>query len=489
MGVKIASKEATVTARNLSGVFLLKVAQFPFLVLFIMFVPRIMGPEIYGKLALFISIITITSALVNIGVGDIHGRFISEHKAKGEWQIANRLFSNMLFFKTIISLFVSVILFFVLYLVYKDQFPSVYFLIICLIVLIRDWASVFFSLLFGLNKLVKFSLYEPVRRVLSLSLILIFFHYYGLLGAIGAIVIVDVSLLVLGVVWTRTFINFKNSGVNISFLMPYLKFGFLLYGSWLLSNCWQRLGNILIDFLTRDSAKVAFFDIANQIFLVVISFTVIIINSLIPIFTQLLIMEKEYKIHIWSNKIIKYMSIINMAFFGSFVLMGSDIIPLLVGNDYKDVFPNVVVLLLGLFPTILIQVGFVYSVVYKKPQRYLQALCAGFVTFLILSIILIPKYFSMGCSIATSASCFIIALVLLHYFSDELIPCLKGVFKVIAPGCFMGLIFIFKGTMITNFFLMFLFIGAYFSALFAMRRLSYEEIQEIFYSLKGQQEL
>lgn len=485
MNESATTREATITTRNISGVLLLRLVQFPFLALYVMLVPRIMGPEIYGELAFLISIITIAASLVNIGIGDIFGRFIPEHEAKNEWQGINSLFTNMLALKTIISATVSIVLYLMLNLAYGDRFSPVYFMLVVITVMIIDWESAFYSLLFGLNKLVKFSLREPIRRMLSLALVLILFHYYGLLGAIGSTFLVETSMLVLGFFLTRNYFHFKDFRVNLSILIPYLKFGFILYVSGFLLIFWQRFGNILIDILIGKPEEIAFFDIANNIFLVFMSITIIAINSLVPMFTKFLITAKEYKMVIWSDRIIKYMIILNVIFFSSLVFVGSDIIPLLIGSDYAEVFPNVVVLLFGLFPMSLAQMGFVYSVVYKKPQRYFLALCLAIVTFLIFSLILIPKYLSLGCSIASCASCFSFAVVLIYIFRDKLLACLKDGLIAAALGCFIVPLSFFRGELITNFVLLFIFILAYFLALFATRRLSVNEIKEIYFSLMG----
>ena len=170
MNESATTKEATITTRNISGVLLLRLVQFPFLALYVMLVPRIMGPEIYGELAFLISIITITSSLVNIGIGDIYGRFIPELEARNEWRSINILFTNMFALKTIITVTFTVVLFLMLNLAYGDRFLLGYFILIVITVMIIDLESVFYSLLFGLNKLVKFSLREPIRRMLSLAL-------------------------------------------------------------------------------------------------------------------------------------------------------------------------------------------------------------------------------------------------------------------------------------------------------------------------------
>ena len=110
---------------------------------------------------------------------------------------------------------------------------------------------------------------------------------------------------------------------------------------------------------------------------------------------------------------------------------------MIVGDEYTRVLPNLALLLLGLFPFVFTQIGFVYSVVHQKPREYLQALSVAFAVFIILSVMLIPQYSAIGCSIAATVSRLVMALVLVASFRDEMVTCIKGTLAVVALAAFL----------------------------------------------------
>src|SRR5262249_3296432 len=155
-------------------------------------------------------------------------------------------------------------------------------------------------------------------------------------------------------------------GVDVSFLKPYLRFGLIFSLAWLLVNIWQQLGNILVEALTKNPVQVALFSIANQIFLITSSTISFFVAALIPIFTQFYVTDRADKIARWSISITKYTGIICTLAFGAFLIAGRDLVAI-IGQGYRGAFPNGVVLLGGMFPTIIVQVGYVLATISKRP--------------------------------------------------------------------------------------------------------------------------
>ncbi len=429
-----ATEDAWVTSRNLSAVFLMRMAQFPFLLLFAVLVPRMMGSEVYGQFALIIAITTILASLVNLGIGDVFGRFVPEVGRGESAPGVARFASNFLAFKTLVSLGTVILVTPILYYVYADSLPAASFLLIALIVLVVDWGSVFYSLLFGQNRLVRYSVRDPLRRALSLVLILLLFPRFGLIGALFSTLLVDFLLLLLGLQWTKSSLSVRHLRFDLGFLRPYLAFGVTVYLSWFLLNLWQRVGNVLIHHITGNNSEVAYFDIANQLFLVALSITVIVLNSLIPMFSKFVVAGQEPKIHEWSGRLVRYMLIVNMLGFTAMVFVADDLIPLLIGENFTQVSPNAIVLLLAIFPAVFVQIGFVYALVYKRPGRFLLALIGAFVAFVVLSVFLIARYQALGCSVAMVISYSLMAALTMYPLRDRAGLLLKEACLVLAPA-------------------------------------------------------
>ena len=479
------TQDASITSRNLSAVFLLRIAQFPFLALFAILIPRMMGSETYGQFAFLISVIAILTSFLSLGIGEICGRFVPEAQSGADPAAVGALGSRLLAFKTAVSLPILALAFPALLWLYGNSFPATYLVLVLLIVLVADWGSVAYGLLFGLNKLVRVSLREPLRRAVSLLLILLLFPQFGLVGALFSTLLVESILLALGLYWTKGHFTAGQLRLDFDFLKPCLTFGFGLYLSWFLLNVWQRLGNVLINHVTNDSAAIAFFDLANQCFLVVISITVTIVNSLVPMFSKLLLQGKEDKILEWSARLVRYMSILSMLAFSTLLFAGSELIIFLFGEEFSQVFPNAAVLLLALFPSVFVQIGFVYAVLYKSPGKFLWALIVSLAAFVALSLVLIPSYSAMGCSAATAVSYYLMAGLAIYPFRDKAGPLLREGGITVGLGILALPLVLWKGEALWNVLLAVGFACAYMALLFVARVVSVKEVAEAVAALRG----
>ncbi len=427
--------EARVTTRNLTALVFLKVSQYPFLFLFFVFVPRLMGPEIYGEYALFISLVVIGSSVTNFGgASEIFSRFVPECESRGLPDDVRKIFGNLFFLQNLISLLAGFALFLVLHFFYGDRFPVTYVVLILIMILIRNNYSMYYAFLFGLNEIAKNNAMLPLRRILSLALILVLFHYFGLAGAIVSTLVVDICLTILSVYWTRKYFSLKYASLDTKFMKPYLLYGLVFYLSGGLFIIWQRLGNVFIERMTHSTREVAIFDIPNQVFLLVVGFILPFLYALAPIFTKLLLDEKEYKLSKWSSIAGKYMGIFCTATFFGFAICGEELFQMLLGRDFGGSYLNGVIQLAGIFPVVIASLGVLFSIVYKKPHRFLAALVATIASFAIAASILIPRYGAAGCAIAMVVSCFVLGAIMYLSFRKMLHHSLLDFGKTIGFG-------------------------------------------------------
>ncbi|MHB1131399.1 MAG: oligosaccharide flippase family protein [Chloroflexota bacterium] len=405
------TREASITARNVSWVLLLRLAQYPFLVLFVVLVPRLMGPEVYGQYALLSSFIALGGTVITFAADETFGRFVPEWQASQRLEMLGKFLFNFLGFKLVANLLVAAVMYLTLTVAFGHLFEPAYFLLVVAILVVSDLAALPRSLLFGLNELGKHSLREPLRRALTLALLLLFFHFYGLLGALVAVLLAEFTIGLLYVAWTHRYLRLARPELDLAFLLPYLKFGVALYLSLALFALWQRAGNPLIQYFTGSPTEVAVFDIPSQMFLVTTMLTMLVINSLMPIFTVLLAGGKADKVIAWSALIFKYLSILAVLGAATFALVGDDLVPLLLGPGFEGVYRNGSVLLLGTFPMIVAQLGYLFTILGRTPRRYLGALALALLAFLVFAAVLIPPLGALGCSIALVLSCLLLALV------------------------------------------------------------------------------
>jgi O-antigen/teichoic acid export membrane protein len=479
------TREAHVTIRNISTVAILKFAQYPFLALSMVLVPRMMGAEQYGEYALVISIITVAWSIIDFGASaELFGRFVPELQMAKRENLISKLFSNVVGMRLVLGMAAALVLFPILTATYSDRFNPLVFIIIGLVVLMREVEMAPYALLYGLNKLGQQSAQLPMRRAFSLVMILIMYSLLGFVGAILSTLIVDILLTVIGFIWTRTHLSLSDLKPDVHFMKPYLAFDAVFFLSAVMLNVWQRSGNLLIERLTGDTQQVALFDLPNQAYIVTTIMIFVAIDSLVPMFTNLLLTGREQKLTEWSMVISKYTAVLAALIFWAFAFLGIHIAPLVLGQDYVATVPNGMWLLAGLFPMAITQLGFVFSVSYKKPWRYFVALCCSFVVFLGASFLLIPQYGAVGCSIATFVSSIVSAAVLYVSHQRRLgNSILYGLLALGLSGVYAPFLFLRSSLGVDT---LFLVVGSalYAGLLFLLRVVRRDEITRVLQSLR-----
>ena len=99
----IHTEDAKKTVGNISSSLLVRISRYPFLAIYIIVIPRILGASDYGKLAFIISILMLSSPILTIGINPVFGRFFPEYIEKKETQQLERLLSAYFILEFIIS--------------------------------------------------------------------------------------------------------------------------------------------------------------------------------------------------------------------------------------------------------------------------------------------------------------------------------------------------------------------------------------------------
>jgi O-antigen/teichoic acid export membrane protein len=423
------------------------------------------------------------ATLTDPALTELFGRFIPEISSTGELQHIQRFSSRLLALKIAAVVITSLVLIPTLYFVYRHRFPISYFVLIIAILFITSVGNVCYALLFGLNKMGKYSFRDPLRRVLSLSFILPLFYYYGIFGALLSFFLVETFLTILNFHWTKQYFRLRYFDINLPYLIPYLKFGLIFYVSTGLCIIWMRLGNILVEYITHSLKEVTLFDMPNQIFLIVFVFSYSIVTSITPIFIEFHLNGRHDKLTNWSILLTKYNGILCIVGVGIFYLLGRDITTVVIGSKYKDIFTNSIIQLLGVFPMIIVQLGYVFSIVHKTPYKYLKSMICALVSFIFFSILLIPKYASLGCSVSMFISCIVMAAFLCLYFKNEMNPCLVALFKIAIPSFVLIPFVVIYSSSSMNIFLAVCFVAVYCLLLLATGTVKVREINELIYAV------
>jgi O-antigen/teichoic acid export membrane protein len=136
----------------------------------------------------------------------------------------------------------------------------------------------------------------------------------------------------------------------------------------------------------------------------------------------------------------------------------------------------------------LVQLGYVFSVVYKEPMKYFKALSLAFAVFFVAAMVLIPFYTSMGCALATFISCTVLSITVCVMFKEKLLPCLAGALKVTAVGIMFVPFLLLREGLIMNLALVFIAGFVYLLSLFVTQMLNFRELKEIVQAIRHRPE-
>jgi O-antigen/teichoic acid export membrane protein len=481
----LTTSDAAVASKSLSKVALLRLAQYPFIAIFALLVPRMMGPDTYGHYALFVSWIGMIAAFLDPGMAEIAARVVPELQQRRDEAGIRTFFSRMLGFKIVLDVLVGLVFAVGFRAIFPEVIEPAFLWIMILAIFVADLGSAAYGLLFGLNRQALCSARDPLRRALSVGLVIALFHRFGLTGAIVSVVIVESLLLIGNFAFVGRYVSLRELAPKWSYSAPLLRYGFLFYLSSGASNVWQRLGNTLIGRLSGDFRQIALFDLSNQMFLTATSFTFFIIVSLAPTFARLRLEAKEEKLIDWSRRILTYTEIGCMGILGAWLLLGAELIPVLIGKQYDGLYANVAVLLCGAFPMVVVQLGLALAMAYAEPIWYFAAVCAAVASFVASSLLLIPTAASLGCSFATLISCACCAVVIGIRYRVNMYKSLGPALKSIALGALLLVpCWLSRGPPGRNALLLLGFLVTYGVALFLTRIIVPAEVRQLWSALR-----
>ena len=364
--------EAKVTIRNAG--FLLTQRGFHILgsLLFAVLVPRLMGPHDYGRYALITSLSFWFVILSDLGFPQIMGRYVPHFILQGEKEKLQKFFSNILTLSLVSGALSGCfyLLFTSLWLPDLDLFL---FLMMAATIFVRAATHPFFTLFLGLNQAALWGMGEIFRHGLTIVTVIIGFYLSGLQGACLGLFLTELVVLSIGIGWGKSYFSWKDLCLDLRYLLPYLRFGFMFFIFNLLATAFQHSGEILIRFFYPDYAQVAYFGLAYHVFHTVSVFIPQLTLAFAPFMITLLAQGETKILKQWIEQLIKWLTVGGVIVFFSVLLLGNDLVLLVLGAAYQPVAINLLPLSLMLCVQVLSNVGILLTIVYNRPKIALMA--------------------------------------------------------------------------------------------------------------------
>jgi O-antigen/teichoic acid export membrane protein len=404
----------TEAAKNFSAqsrsVVFWKAIEYAGLVLFVVLLPRLMQPDLYGRFAALVSVIGLLTMAAAMGAQATFGRFVPEFESTGSSRRTRVLFTQIFMLRLAVALPLAVAFFL--------AFPHIRtgastatalwgagaFLCVAL-------GMVCFQLFYGLNQLGRSLAHDGLIRVVLMALLLLLGGQRDMERAALSLLLAEAAFLALGLAWSRAYFTADAEVRDLGALRDKLTYGFMFFAANLLLMSVWRGGELAVLLFTGRSEEVAYYSVANSVTVAFAALLGQLGSLLVPSLTAFHVGGRSESVESWLGQSLKYLTLAALAFVLLVHALGGWMVHRFLGDAYLPVVESLRILALSLLPVALIRTAMSVAMVRLEGGRALLMTGSGLVAFVVVGAVLVPAAGSSGASIAASAALAVCAAV------------------------------------------------------------------------------
>lgn len=371
--------------------------------LFALLVPRLMGPDIFGRYALLGSLAGGLILMSGLGLRDVIGRYVPVLVASGDWAGLRRLFGQLVAVRAMSGAAAAVV-YLVVGLAWLREFDGLVILAAALTVPIGAVSSVLFVIFLGLNRAARWGVGELTRRWLILGALPLGFLAGGLRGACVGWLVADLLVLALGLVWAWPYVSRDVLRPERSYVEPYLRFGAAFFASRLLIVGAQSSGEPLIRAVTGDYAVISYFALAHTVYLVPVSAIRQFTAAFTPLLTVRGTLGSREELCRLVARLVRWLAVACVVAVLGTLWLADDLVPLILGHAYRPVAANLLPIMVSLCPLALSTVGETLAVSLGRKRPPVLAATVRLAAFWATGVPLVAWRGSFGACVAVLAA-------------------------------------------------------------------------------------
>jgi O-antigen/teichoic acid export membrane protein len=388
------------TLKNAGWLAAGRVVQFGAGFVFLLFVPRALGPEVYGQFALVSAFSYWFSMMSGMGAVSLMSRFVPEMLVRGEVEQIRRLATGMLALRCV-SAAASALIFFVLASFWLADLSRWAILWMAVAVAARIAGHMPFPLFLGLNQAARWASGELMRQLALAPFVFLGNWWAGLSGACFMAMLMDVGIGMVAMWWARDYLRAVYFQLDRAFLAPYLRYSSGFFAGNLIVMLFQQGGPPGVKLLNGDYVEAGHFALAFSVYMAGAQAIWKLLNAFGPMLTTMRTRGEDAAVPVWLERIVRLTTIGGvLAAVGMWA--GSDaIVRVALGGKFAAVAP---LLVLAVAPALWMGLGSMArlaAVVYDRPGSSVAAAAAQLAAFWVVGWWLIPGRGAWGASVAT----------------------------------------------------------------------------------------
>ena len=399
------------TVRNAALVLVQRGAQLVGGVCFALVIPRLMGPEHYGRYALATSVAAWLALLSGLGLVNATTRYLPQLLARRETAALLQLIGNLFTLRVASGLLAALLYVTVGRWWWHDPDPAVP-LVMAAAVWAQGLSGYLFSIFLGFNQAGRWALGDTARRWLLVALVLSGYQLGGLRGAVVGVLLTEMMVLGLGFVGNPLLGARHRLRPDRTFLAPYLRFGLASLVTQVLLIAFLGSGEILVRTFSGPYTEVGYFSLAHNAYLMVVTTIPQIMLAFLPFLGQLHDAGQAGELARWSARLVRVLAATGVLGVFAAWFLGAAYVPLLFGAAYAPVAANLLPLSVAALAFALASVPSILALVHERPSETVVAAALRLVVFWGIAPLLVAQQGSRGACLAVLAGASVHALYL-----------------------------------------------------------------------------
>lgn len=423
------------TVSNVSVTFLIRILRYPLLLIYVIIIPRLLGPDSYGRLAIILSIIALISEFFSSSFPLILAKYLPQFFVENDSAKINRIFSGTLLIH-LISNFIILTLLLGLYFINLIDVSFLFFILFYFALIAENFDQLLYAYLFGLNYVGKFNFRDLLRTLFRLLYFILFYSLMGLSGLLIGLITSSISSSTYAIISLKKVIQIKIVKPQKSELLKQLKFGLSVFLPTMLLFFQQQIGPTVLAIFSIPSDEIGFFDLSNQIYFLIYGIFISSFIALLPISAKFEAEGLSENERDWKVTLFRMLLPIFFIFYISFNLLGQEIIILVLGDIYRSVYYISRLHIFGIVFWIIGQIGYIKSITSNRTKSYVLSMIISTLAYILVTLILINDYGVYSIAAANFVSALLFAILINTWAVENkkslLIICLKIILPALA---------------------------------------------------------
>lgn len=381
-------------------------------VITIPYLSRILGPNGSGIYSYTISIVTYFCLFGTLGMS-LYGQreiaYIQDNKNK-----KSKLFTELLLIR-FITMSISILLFY--FFIINNSEYNIYFKILIINMLASYFDITWFYQ--GEENFKKIAIRNIVIKIISLISIFIFIkssNHIGIYLFIYSITNLLANLSLWLNIRKHVSISFKNINLK-KHLIPIL----LLFIPQIAVQVYTILDKTMIGLILNDMSEVGYYEQSEKVIKVLLTIITSLGTIMLPRIASCYSKNETVKIKKYISESYKFMFLLSFPMIFGIIVISTDFVPMFFGREFdkiKMLLPLLSIIILLIGSSNITGTGYLLAI--NKQNKYTLSVVCGAVINVILNLILISKYMSLGAVIATIIAELSVSIIQLYYVKETI---------------------------------------------------------------------